>query len=231
MDNEICKFYISSCDVNTWKSLLTDPEKQWKKGYSARTLSFSWTEPNGFPPEVITSFSSCDEKKLHNIELLMGFPEHKVPLPGGSSPSQNDLFLLAKAEDSLVSITVEGKVSESFDQEIVDWLKDASKGRKERLEYICRILDLDMNLVMNIRYQLLHRTASALIEAEKFCAKYAVMLVHSFNQANAGFEDYQNFTSLYDCNAEINKIHFLKDINGVKLFTGWIRGDSKYLLK
>lgn len=227
----MCRFYLPSCDIEDWKSFLADPDKQWKKGYSARSLAYSWTEAKGFPQKVKVVFSNCEEKQLQNIELLLGFPEHKVPLPGGSSPSQNDLFLLAKAEDSLVSITVEGKVSESFDEMVAKWLEDASEGKKKRLNYLCSVLDLDVNQVKNIRYQLLHRTASALIEAERFEAKYAIILVHSFSQTHEWFKDYQGFVSLYGCNAEKNKIFYLKDINGVKLFTGWITGDSKYLSK
>lgn len=227
----MCRFYIPSCDIEDWKSLLADPEKQWKIGYSARALAHSWIESDGFPPEIKSAFAYCYDEKLRKIELLMGFPEHKVPLPGGSSPSQNDLYLLAKAEDSLVSITIEGKVSESFDELVVDWLKDASEGKNQRLDFLCKVLNLDVDQVKEIRYQLIHRTVSALIEAERFNAKYAVMLIHSFSRTNEWFEEYHNFTSLYGCNAERNHIQYLRTIKGVKLFTGWINGDIKYLLK
>ncbi|MCK4827260.1 hypothetical protein KA005_66635 [bacterium] len=227
----MCRFYIASCDPENWRPFLADPEKHWKKGYSARALAYSWTDTNDFPPEVKKAFNNCDEKQLRNIELLLGFPEYQIPLPGGSKPSQNDLFLLAKAEDSLVSITIEGKVSESFDETVNDWLKDASEGKKQRLDYLCNILDLDINQVRDIRYQLLHRTASALIEATRFNAKYAIMLVHSFSQINEGLEDYQNFVALYGCEARINEIHHLTEINKVKLFAGWITGDMKFLTK
>jgi hypothetical protein len=37
-----------------------------------------------------------------------------VPLPGGSTQSQNDAFVLARTPKGLVSITIEGKVSEPF---------------------------------------------------------------------------------------------------------------------
>lgn len=225
----MCRFYIPSCDPENWKSLLADPEKHWRTGYSAKALAYSWTEADDFPPEVKKAFKDCDEPEFRDIELLMGFPEHQVPLPGGARPSQNDLFLLAKAEDGLVSITVEGKVSEPFGETVDEWLKDASEGKKQRLEYLCDTLDLDINKVMGLRYQLLHRTASALIEAARFNAKYAVMLVHSFSQTHEGFEDFKNFAALYGCNAEIGKIHYLKNIKGVHLKVGWITGDSKFL--
>lgn len=225
----MCRFYIASCDPKEWRHFLADPEMQWKSGYSAKALTYSWTDANDLPPEVKKAFKKCDERQLRNVELIIGFPVYQVPLPGRSRPSQNDLFLLAKAEDSIVSITVEGKVSESFDETVDNWLNDASEGKRLRLDYLCDILDIDINQVFDIRYQLLHRTASALIEATRFNAKYAIMLVHSFSQTHEWFEDYKSFIALYGCDARLNEIHHLKDINNVKLFAGWITGDEKYL--
>jgi len=37
---------------NDWQSLLADPVKQWRKGFSARTLAYCWEAADGFPPEV-----------------------------------------------------------------------------------------------------------------------------------------------------------------------------------
>jgi len=52
---------------------------------------------------------------FHSIEFLLGIPEHQVSLPGGSTASQNDIYVLAKSSrDELISIAVEGKVSEPF---------------------------------------------------------------------------------------------------------------------
>ena len=41
------------------------------------------------------------------------------------------------------------------------------------------------------KYQLLHRTASAIIEAERFNANHALMLVHSFSLANEWYGDFE----------------------------------------
>ena len=67
-----------------------------------------------FPPVSKESSKKSDISLFHEIEILLAIPEHKVPLPGGSSSSQNDLFVLAKNHDHLISIAVEGKVSEHF---------------------------------------------------------------------------------------------------------------------
>ena len=42
----------------------------------------------------------------------------------------------------------------------------------------------------SIRYQLLHRAASAMVEARRFNAAHAMMLVHSFSPSDEWFDDY-----------------------------------------
>jgi len=53
-----------------------------------------------------------------DIEMLLAFPEYKVPLLGGPTASQPDIFLLAKGNGQLISVMVEGKKSEPFDAAI-----------------------------------------------------------------------------------------------------------------
>ena len=175
------KFYIPSKGPESWKELLAEPDKHWKTGYSARSLACCWEEAQGFPKSVTDVFKSSSFKLFHSVEFILGIPEHKVDLPPrGGRPSQNDLFILAKAQDELISIAVEGKVSEPFGPLVSEWVEDASPGKSERLEYLINLLEINNKDISNIRYQLLHRTASALIEAERFCASHALMLVHTF---------------------------------------------------
>lgn len=159
------------------------------------------------------------------MELLIAIPEYQVDLPGGGRPSQNDLFVLAKdAEGEMVSIAVEGKVAEPFDSTLGEWLKDASEGKKKRLEFIRERLALDLDIPGTIRYQLLHRMVSAVIEAERFNAKSAVMLVHSFSKESFWFEDYRDFLGLYGVKAEIGKLHFVRQVEGIGIYTSWAKG-------
>jgi len=160
------RIYIPSQGVKDWQYLLADPEKQWKAGYSAAALAYCWEEYGDFPTEIRTIFRNCDNESLQKPELLMAIPEYKVNLPGGSRPSQNDIFVLAKAEDGLISITIEGKVHESFGDTLGDWLISASEGKKLRLKYLQDSLALEKTFPENIRYQLIHRMASSVIEAE-----------------------------------------------------------------
>lgn len=226
------KIFIPANKPEDWKSLLAEPDKHWKTGYSAKALAYCWQEANGFPECVRNVFKKSEIELFQNIELLLAFPEHKVLLPGGLRPSQNDIFILAKANNQLVSITVEGKVSEPFGKTITEWREDNSEGKHIRLKFLLDKLGLEENKQIDtIRYQLLHRTASAIIEAEKFKAENALMLVNSFSQSNEWFEDYGQFLALFNLNAEPDSLAFAKNINGIDLYFSWVKGDEKYLDK
>jgi len=223
------KILIPTTGVESWQSLLADPVKHWKTGYSARSLAYCWEEAAGFPREIKALFASLPEGGLGDIELLLAIPEHKVSLPGGRRESQNDIFVLGKAGGKLVSIAVEGKVSEPFGPTVGEWLADSSPGKQVRLDYLKEVLGLEDDLNPAVRYQLLHRTASALIEAERFNAEKAVMIVHSFSQGCEWFEDYANFVALFGVAAEIGRLHSVGTRGGAELFLGWAKGEADFL--
>lgn len=230
------KIFIPAKEAGDWKMLLAKPDKHWRTGYSAKTLAHCWQEANGFPECVNEVFKSSKMDLFQSIRLLLAFPEYKVSLPGGRRASQNDIFVLAKGNNELVSIMVEGKVQESFGELINEWGRKDLGGKQKRLNFLLDRLQLDESKACNIRYQLLHRTASALIEAEEFNAPNALMLVHSFNrddeQENEGFADYCRFIALFDVEGEMNSLAKVeRKIHGINLYFGWVKGNRKYLCK
>jgi hypothetical protein len=228
-------FFIPVNHPEDWKHLLAEPAKHWKTGYSAKALAYSWQEANDFPPEVKKVFRDSGISVFKDIKMLMAFPEYKVPLPGGKRASQSDIFILAKGGDKLVAITVERKVDEPFGEIISEWKIKDMGGKKERLKFLCDQLMLSMDAVEGIHYQLLHRTASAVIEAEKFNARIALMLFHAFEKTPEkyaeNFEAYCRFLKLFGNKGEENTIISLSKLKSVDLYTGWIRGNLKYLSK
>jgi hypothetical protein len=86
-------------------------------------------------------------------------------------------------------MAVEGKFSEPFGPTVDEWLRNALEGKRERLRFLEEQLGLDTAVSPGIRYQLLHRGGSAVIEAKRFNATNALMLVHSFSPANDWFDD------------------------------------------
>ncbi len=223
------KFYIPSKGPESWKEFLAEPEKQWKSGYSAKSLAYCWEEAEGFPKSVLSVFNNSDYDLFHSIEFLLGIPEHQVPLPGGNTSSQNDIYVLGKSRNELISIAVEGKVSEPFGDLVSKWGKEMTSGKEKRLNYLLDKLGVSGVDVSHIRYQLLHRTASALIEADRFCAGHALMLVLTFSQTHEWFDDYVDFAKLFNIDAKLNTIHHAGNRNGKELYLGWVTGEEEYL--
>ena len=227
------KFFIPANSPEDWKQLLADPDKQWKTGYSAKALAYCWQEADGFPAVIKRVFKNSSIAVFKDIEMLLALPEYKVSLPGGRKASQNDIFILAKGNGQLISITVEGKVDEPFGELVADWKLHDMGGKKVRLKFLCEVLRLEMNKVNHIRYQLLHRTASAAIEAMKFKAENALMLVHAFKKTEGNydqsFRDYCQFLGLFDAEGKPDSIVSGGNIDGINLYFGWVKGNKRYL--
>lgn len=81
------------------------------------------------------------------------------------------------------------------------WKHDWNKSKNVRLGFLIQKLGLEGKNVDEIRYQLLHRTAVALIEAEKITASKALLLVHSFNEQDQPFADFADLIALYGLEA------------------------------
>lgn len=224
------KVYLPAIKPDDWKVLLADPIKHWQSGYSAKTLAYCWQTSNGFPESVRRAFNKSSSSIINKAEMLIAIPEHQVQLPGGSRASQSDIFILAKSGHDLIAITVEGKVREDFGPIVKDWLKskDEKTKKPERLKYLVARLNIADKNIDDIRYQLLHRSVSALDEAERFTSRNAMMLVHSFSQAYDHFDDYARFLSLYGIKAETDTIHGPAVVDGLNLYFGWVIGEKKY---
>jgi hypothetical protein len=106
-----------------------------------------------------------------------------------------------------------------------------SVGKLKRLSYLCQMLDLDEPATHDLWYQLLHRTVSALIEAERFNAPHALMLVHSFSQTHERFEDYRAFAERMGVSVTVepNQIVQVGKRAGIDLYLGWVQGEAEWL--
>jgi hypothetical protein len=211
-----------------WRILLADPVRHWRTGFSARTLAHCWEAADGFPPEVAEVFGKTPDPLLADLRPILAVPEFKVALPGGVRPSQNDIFVLAYSAAGPVSIMVEGKVNESFGPALDEWNKEASQGKKKRLRSLLRTLGL-ASPAGTIRYQLLHRAASAVIVAEQYRAAAAVLLIHSFSKERAGWPDYQAFARLFGTEADMGVVQRLGNTSNIQLFGVWVTGDCAFL--
>ena len=221
------KILVPTSSPEDWKKFLAEPDKHWKRGYSARAIAYCWQTANGLPSNVKAVLTTTPA--LEQIETLFAIPEHQVPLPGGSRPSQNDVWVLARTPSDLVSIAVEGKVSEPFGPIIAEWKPKSSPGKERRLRFLCTELGLAYPPPDDIRYQLLHRTASAIIEAKRFHARHAIMLVHSFSQADEWFSDYRRFLTEFNITAAVDDIAISGEVSNITLYFAWVRGEKQHL--
>jgi len=220
-------FYKPTQEASDWKSLLAKPEKQWKTGFSARTLAHCWEEAQRFPCSVTAALNKPNGP-FTSIKPLLIFPEHQVPLPGGKAASQCDIWILAKDDRDLVSISVEGKVIEPFGPTVKEWIVNASAGKKERIQFLQSKLELD-DIPDSIRYQLLHRTVAAICEAERFEARHAVLLVNSFSGQNLWFSEFRQFVGLFGVTAELNRTQDKRLQSGLILHFSWVEGEKEFL--
>lgn len=219
------RFLVPTDGPAGWQRLLADPELHWVTGRSARTMAHAWEDTNGWPEEIAAALGAVPE--LQNLTPVYGFPEFKVPLPGGSRSSQTDLMVVATDGSHSATIAIEGKVNESFGPLVDDWLGfDPSSGKETRLEYLCGKLSIPRDIVGSLRYQLLHRTASAKIEAERNGSSIAAMLVHSWGAEDDGFADYQRFAETLGVEAGVGTFSYSGPAH---VWLGWVRGDAKYL--
>lgn len=226
------RIFVPARSADDWRALLANPAKHWRTGFSARALAHCWHSAAGFPVEVTRIFTQSGLLAFQHVEPLFAFPEYKVALPGGGSSSQADLFVLARTSDQhLCTIMVEGKVVEPFDRTVAEWIVAASTGKRKRLAALQQQLGLTDVEVGHIRYQLLHRTVAAGIEAQNLNARYAIMLVHSFSQQHQWFEDFQAFAALFGTHVALNQLIFLTEQQGIGIYAGWVQGDAEFLTR
>ena len=217
------KILIPTINAESWKDLLADPQKHWRSGYSAKSVALSWESQETIPTEIRNALAK--EHCFSDIELLLAIPEFKVNLPGGSRPSQNDIFFLGGNTHGLISCTVEAKALEDFDLTIERWYHDPSHGKQTRFEFLLKEIHFP-NEYNNkkLRYQLFHRLASAIIMARKFHAKYAIMIIQSFveDDTKNHYSDFQSFIEAYNVKVDKEKPIKLTEVDGIHVYALWV---------
>lgn len=218
------RVFIPTFGATDWRRFLADPDTQWERKASAMELAVSWecaqkTE-RGLPPQVASALDSIPE--LAGCCLLVALPEHKVTLKGRGKPSQNDVWALLRVGERYVSMAVEGKAGEPFASTVGEWLKAASDGKKERLDDLCKILQMQADPSPDLRYQLFHRAASSVLEAKRIGANMAVMLVQSFREDKLSWHDFAAFCSALGTTAIRGGLAEARRSDTERLFLGWV---------
>lgn len=223
------RIFVPSRSGSDWQPLLAEPIKHWKPRKSAMTAAACWEAASTtFPPEVASALAAAGDPDLSDLKLLAAIPEWTVPLTGGDTASQTDVLALARNDRGLVVVAVEAKVDEDFGPTLDQKRKEASSGQSERLTELHRLLGV-APLPAAIRYQLVHRTASAVLTAREFHAHAAVMLVHSFGMRQSLRDDFNAFGQALNARSLGPDMVVIHSFAAPRLFLGWCHGDTKFL--
>jgi hypothetical protein len=193
----------------------------WKEGRSAKSLADSWFDADGVPKPIEVLLASAPE--LKGAALVDGWLERKTDLGDGcGAPTQTDLLALLSKNDELVVLAVEAKVDESFGPLVEEWIADGSLNKHKRLRGLCERLNLEPEQAAGLRYQLLHRTAAALIEARRFRTTKAILAVQSFCPNATGYGDFLSFAAAIGFDGlERGRLSGPRRLDGIDLWIGW----------
>jgi hypothetical protein len=212
-----------------WQILLAKPTLNWKRGASAMTTAICWEAAAGaLPPEIAALLDSSRLNGLENLQLIAAFPEWETELEGGITTSKTDILAICRNGRGLCVLAIEAKVDEDFGPLVEDKQKDASPGQLVRLKYLKTLLGI-AELSGAIRYQLLHRMASALVTARLFHAKTAVMLVQSFGHKATLHPDFRRFGETMNAREVSAGMYSIPGTETPNLFLAWCKGDPKFL--
>ena len=120
---------------------------------------------------------------------------------------------------------VEGKASEPFGPYVKDWILQDSdkKGRVSRLSFLADRLQLSSSNVEGIRYQLLHRAVSVVIQSQILTARLGIMLVHCFGPAQESYKDYSAFLELFGLSSTQGGFSGPVKLPALNLYFGWVQ--------
>jgi len=222
------RVFVPTQSASDWQRLLAKPKLHWKPGSSAMTAAAAWEAADGrLPHEIGELLAASQQPHLAELRLLMAIPEWLVELPGGQTKSATDVLALCRNEAGLTVIAVEAKVLEDFGPTVAQKRANASDGQKERLQYLHALLGVQ-HFTDGIRYQLLHRTASALLTARDFHASAAVMLVQAFDTPTDRMQEFEAFAAELGATTVCSGVFHVPRFGAPSLYLAWCAGDPKF---
>ncbi len=205
-----------------WKRLLAKPDLHWRPGRSAMVCALSWeSAAGGLPDRIGKVLNACGEDALAGLELLAAVPEWQVALPGGATTSNTDVMAFCSNPAGLCVIAVEAKVDESFGPLLGEKRLGHDGGALTRIDFLHEILQL-APLGDDIRYQLLHRTVSAILTARAFHAATAVMLVQAFDTPAHRRQDFDRFVDVTRAESLGESVWRLASHHHPALYLAWV---------
>lgn len=223
------KILVPTRSGSDWQRLLAKPKLHWKRSASAMTAAACWeaAAPN-LPEEISRLLDSVQQAELWALDLVCAIPEWEVALEGGETTSNTDVLALCRNDHGLTVLGVEAKVLEAFGPLVAEKRTGASPGQRKRLDYLHNLLGVEQ-FDDSIRYQFLHRTASAVLTARQFHAASAVMLVHAFGTPKERRQDFEAFAKAMSAEALTGDLYKASRFDAPTLYLAWCDGDARFL--
>lgn len=130
---------------------------------------------------------------------------------------------LTDVECRYLTFTSEWWVGSTVGQQMLG----ATAGQAHRMNYLCERLGLS-DCPDHIHYQLLHRTVSALIEADRFHTSEAAMIVHSFSPTKKWFDAFAAFAEMLGADEMRAGEPVVIARLAKPLILGWAVGDQRF---
>ncbi len=218
----MARIFAATRGPEGWQNHLGDPDRHWRAGFSAMSTARCWEHWQEVPPEIAALLG-------RQVTLQLALVEHKVPLPGSTlGDTQCDVFALVRADGRDVALAVEAKVDEPFGPTVGDWLDGAGQGKLRRLAALCDLLDTADPPDGDLRYQLFHRTAAAVIEARRFHRPVAAMVVQSFSPGGRWRDDFLAFAAGIGAPVGADGTGRKRLRCGIELVLGWAAGEQRF---
>lgn len=195
--------YKRLANVEDWRGLAGDDK--WVPTRSAYELAHCWHESGGLPEPIVTTLNASGHEILSGLSVDLCLVEKPVFLDTKVAPSMTDLMAYAhNSKGDPIVIAVEGKADEPFASQVWLWIRGDKKNttittalrrtRLHRLEFLSKHLSIPILPDSTLRYQLLHRTVSVILEAQLHGAIAALVLVHAFGpDAPENIADFSSF--------------------------------------
>lgn len=226
--NRLC---VETRGICNWRERLAKPDSQWKRGFSAFETAVAWEgascNPAGLPQAIAKLFQ---ESVFGEATLLLAVAEHKVPLIGGKADSQCDVWALLNTASGGASLSVEAKANESFgegNEPLDKWLiagesVRSRRNRRDRWDHIrAHLPNVTDDAYLPVPYQLLHRCAAAVIEAQRFGLPIAAFVVQSFNAPECSFQAFSPFCHALNLKVERGQMQ-VTAVRETRLGIGWV---------
>ena len=164
-------------------------EMQWRDGRSAKELAKAFLPRSGralLPNEISDLLQTHPE--FAGFFPEEAWPERAIRLDDLRGETRNtDLLLLGANATGRIALSIEAKADESFGPTIEERIRQARRTPKSMAESRVRRLmnavlgEDDLEEVGDLRYQLLHSTAAAVIAAQDTGCDRGMMLVYEFS--------------------------------------------------